>query len=95
MNLVPLQDRVILKKIVESEEPKKGILIMPSSLPKQDRYEIVICNEILDCEFCLNGGTCVGSVVYVEKYKGQIINNDGVEYLVVKFEDIIAYEKSK
>ncbi len=89
MNLIPLQDRIILKKITEEQEPRKGILISLNSAPKQDRYEIIeIGDEALNkCNLDPR------HVVYVEKYKGQIILQDGVEYLTVKVEDIIAYER--
>ena len=89
MNLVPLQDRVILKRIVESEEPKKGCLILPSSQLKQDRYQIVARSDST-----VGGPVTIGFVVFVEKYKGQIILQDGVEYLIVKLDDIIAYERT-
>ena len=94
MNIVPMEDRVILKKVKEEEEPKKGVLIVPSSIPKQDRYEVITYSETLNGTLCLSGGGGIGSIVYIDKYKGMIVNQDGIDYVIVKIEDIIAYERT-
>lgn len=82
--IIPTEGRLVLQKIKEEEPVSKGGLILPSSQPKQDRYLI--------CDPYPNNVANADKVVYIEKYKGVEITRGGQVYLVVKEEDIIAYE---
>jgi co-chaperonin GroES (HSP10) len=83
MKLIPTKDRILLKKVKQEEKKSPTGLILPDSLPKLDRYQII------------EGSTDQGLIVYIEKYKGVEITDDtGETYLVVSFEDVVAYEKT-
>lgn len=90
--LMPALDRIILKKRQLVEEQKSGTLILPSSAPKQDRYEVWkmhpkqddVCYTWLEVQ---EGDTC-----YIDKYKGVEVEFEGEKYLIVSTQDIIAFE---
>jgi chaperonin GroES len=88
--IIPTMGRFILQKIKEEETVSKTGLILPSSQPKQDRYNIV-----KKCEYFtpVDSQPREGDVVYIDKYKGLEITCEGQKYLVVNEEDIVAYER--
>lgn len=89
MNILPLNDRVLLRKVKEGDAPTKSGLILPSTMPKQDRYEIVALSNYADIGLFKEGDT-----VYIEKYSGAEITIDDEALLLVKIENILAVEVS-
>lgn len=83
--LIPSDDRIILEKIEQENQTRlpSGI-ILSSSMPKQECYKVISSGKLCNCEGY--------SKVYVDKFKGQAISKDGYTYLIVKQEDILAYE---
>lgn len=83
--LFPCGDRVVLKKIKHEEQKTPSGLLLPDSMPKQDRYEIVVG---------WHGGRGLdeGSIVYIDKYKAFEIKLGDETFYVVNDEDIIAFE---
>jgi co-chaperonin GroES (HSP10) len=90
--LIPALDRIVLKKHVPVEEPKAGGIIIPSSMPKQDRYEVWKMHPRQGAEGQYWIPPKEGDICYIDKYKGIEIESNGQKYLVVSIEDIIAYE---
>ncbi len=82
--IIPTENRLILQKIKEDEKPNKGVLILPDNRPKQDRYRVVGPYP--------TNVAYADTAVYIEKYKGIEIVKDGETYIVIKQEDIIAYD---
>lgn len=92
MNLKPLHDRVVLKRMEEERVSAGGIVIPDSATEKPIRGEVVAVGpgKTLD-----NGSTKgltvqVGDKVLFGKYSGTEVKINGTEYLVVREDDIFA-----
>ncbi|MDX9916483.1 MAG: co-chaperone GroES [Gudongella sp.] len=90
MNLRPLGDRIIIKK-VEAEEKTKSGIVLPSTAKEQPvMAEIVaIGDEILNDEK-KKEQVKVGDKVIFSKYAGTEIKADGEELTIIKLMDILA-----
>lgn len=92
MNIRPLNDRVIVKRLEEEKTSPGGIVIPDSATEKPVRGEVVAvgAGKVLD-----NGQTRplavkAGEKVLFGKYAGTEIKVDGQEILVMREDDIIA-----
>ena len=91
MTIKPLADRVVLKSCEMEETTKSGIILTGSAKEKPQVSEIVAVGP---------GGMVDGNEVkmYVKpgdkvltsKYSGTEVKIDGVEYTILKQEDILA-----
>jgi chaperonin GroES len=90
MNLRPLGDRIIIKKVEVEEKTKSGI-VLPSTAKEQPMMaEIVaIGDEILNDEK-KKEQVKVGDRVIFSKYAGTEVKVDGVELTILKLMDILA-----
>ena len=92
MNLKPLHDRVIIKRMEEEKLSAGGIVIPDSATEKPIKGEIVAVGEGKP----LDNGTVrplkvkAGDKVLFGKYSGTEVKVDGTEYLVVREDDIFA-----
>ena len=91
VNLTPLHDRVIVKRIEEKETLKGGIIIPDSAKEKPQEGEVIAVGEgkrekgervPLDVN--------VGDRVLFGKYSGSEIKIDGEELLILREEEILA-----
>jgi chaperonin GroES len=88
----PLGNRVLLRRL-EAEEKLKGGIIMPDSAKKkQESAEVIAVGPGKKDK---NGkllpmSVQVGDIVMMDKYSGQEVTLDDVEYLIVRSDDIIA-----
>ena len=92
MNMKPLYDRVIIKPIDAEETSVGGIIIPDAAKEKPTKGEVVAVGtgKVLD-----NGQTRamtvkVGDKVIYGQYSGSAYKADGVEYKIVKEDDILA-----
>ena len=94
MKLVPLGDRVVLKQEVAEETTKSGIVLAGQSKEKPQQAEVVAVGPggIVDGKE-VTMLVSVGDKVIYSKYAGTEVELDGVEYLVVKQNDILAVIK--
>jgi chaperonin GroES len=91
MNIKPLQDRVIVKRLEEEEKTAGGIIIPDSAKekPQQGKVLAVGPGKVLE------GGTRVemtvkkGDVVLFGKYAGSEVKLDGDEVLIMREDDIL------
>ena len=92
MNLKPLHDRVVIKRMEEERLSAGGIVIPDSATEKPIRGEVVAVGEgkPLDNGNVRAPKVKVGDKVLFGKYAGTEIKHDGVEILVVKEDDILA-----
>ncbi|HYG12073.1 MAG TPA: co-chaperone GroES [Pyrinomonadaceae bacterium] len=91
MNIRPLQDRVIVKRIEEGEQVRGGIIIPDSAKEKPQEGEVIAVGEgkykddgtrqTLDVQ--------VGDRVLFGKYSGSEIKLDGEEFLIMREDDIL------
>jgi chaperonin GroES len=92
MNIRPLHDRVIIKRMEEERTTPGGIVIPDSAAEKPVRGEVLAVGKGKIME---NGETRpldvkVGDKVLFGKYSGTEIKVDGQEVLVMREEDIMA-----
>jgi chaperonin GroES len=92
MNLRPLHDRVIVKRLDQETKTASGLIIPDAAAEKPDQGEILAVGNGKVQE---NGNlrpleVKVGDRVLFGKYSGQAVKVDGQELLVMREEDIMA-----
>ena len=92
MNIKPLHDRVVIKRMEEERMSAGGIVIPDSATEKPIRGEVVAVGpgKPLDSGSTRAPLVKVGDKVLFGKYAGTEVKLDGTEYLVVKEDDIFA-----
>jgi chaperonin GroES len=92
MNLRPLHDRVIVKRMEEERMSAGGIVIPDSATEKPVRGEILAVGngKILDNGEKRPLDINVGDTILFGKYSGTEVKVDGEELLVMREEDIMA-----
>ena len=91
MNIRPLHDRVIVKRLEEERKTASGIVIPDNAAEKPDQGQILAVGPGKRDE---NGkhvalDVKVGDRVLFGKYAGQTVKVDGEELLVMREEDIM------
>lgn len=91
MTIRPLADRVVIKSVEAEETTKSGIILTAAAQEKPSIAEIIAVGP---------GGTVdgkevemfveVGDKVLISKYSGTEVKVDGVEYSIVRQDDILA-----
>ena len=92
MQVKPLYDRVLLKRIETQEQIRGGIIIPDTAKEKPQEAEIV---SVGDGKFDDTGKRLpmtvkAGDRVLIGKYTGQDIKIDDVEYTIVREDEILA-----
>jgi chaperonin GroES len=92
MNVRPLHDRIIVRRLEEGEQKVGGIIIPDSAKEKPQQGKVLAVgngktNEagkrvVLDVR--------PGNLILFGKYSGQEIKLDGEEYLIMKEEEVLA-----
>ncbi|HMM74178.1 MAG: co-chaperone GroES [Gammaproteobacteria bacterium] len=92
MKIRPLHDRVIVKRLEEEKTSPGGIVIPDSAAEKPIRGEVVAVGngKVLDNGQVRMLDLKVGEKVLFGKYSGTEVKVDGVEYLVMREDDIMA-----
>ena len=91
MNLKPLQDRVILKRLGEEEKTAGGIIIPDAAKEKPQRGEVLAAGpgKVQDDGTVLEMTVKPGDTVLFGKYAGSEIKVGGEELLILKEDDIL------
>ncbi|MCK6413415.1 MAG: co-chaperone GroES [Azonexus sp.] len=91
MNIRPLHDRVIVKRVEAERTTASGIVIPDSAGEKPDQGEILAVGpgKRDDAGKYLALDVKVGDRVLFGKYAGQTVKVDGQEVLVMREEDIM------
>jgi chaperonin GroES len=91
VNITPLHDRVIVKRIEEKESVKGGIIIPDTAKEKPQEGEVVAVGsgkrekgELIPLD------VKVGDRILFGKYSGNEIKIDDQEYLILKEDEILA-----
>ena len=97
MNVRPLHDRIIVQRLEESEQ-RSGSIIIPDSAREKPQQGKVLAAGLGKSD---KNGTRVpldvkaGDTILFGKYSGQEIKLDGVHYLIMKEDDVLAiHERS-
>jgi len=91
MNIKPLGDRVVIKKL-EAEEKTKGGIVLPSQAKEQPQIAEVVAvgpGGVVDGKE-IKMEVKVGDKVIFSKYAGTEIKYDGQEYTILRQNDILA-----
>jgi chaperonin GroES len=91
LNITPLHDRIVVRRLEEKESAKGGIIIPDSAKEKPQEAEVMAIGPgkfekgrrtPLDVK--------VGDRIMFGKYTGSDIKIDGQEYLILREEEILA-----
>ncbi|MDB5825128.1 MAG: molecular chaperone GroES [Herminiimonas sp.] len=95
MELQPLHDRVIVKRLDQETKTASGLIIPDAAAEKPDQGEILAVGKgKTNDEGKLRPlEVKVGDRVLFGKYSGQAVKVDGEELLVMREEDIMAIVK--
>jgi chaperonin GroES len=92
MNVRPLQDRILVRRVEEVEKTRGGIIIPDSAKEKPQQGKVLAVGDGRITE----DGTRIpldvrsGDLILFGKYSGQDIKLDGEEYLIVKEDEVLA-----
>jgi len=92
MNLRPLHDRVIVKRLDQETKTASGIVIPETAAEKPDQGEVLAIGpgKKDDKGVSIALDVKVGDRILFGKYAGQTVKVDGNELLVMREEDIMA-----
>ena len=92
MNIRPLRDRIVLKRLEEQEQKVGGIIIPDSAKekPQQGKVVAVGTGRVSDEGKVIPLDVKVNDTVLFGKYSGTEIKLEGQEYLIVREEEILA-----
>ena len=91
MNVRPLRDRILLKRVEEQEQRVGGIIIPDTAKEKPQTAKVVAVGRgrINDKGDVFPLDVKVGDYVLVGKYSGTEIKLDGEDYLIVREEEVL------
>ena len=92
MNLRPLNDRVIVKRLENETKTASGIVIPDNAAEKPDQGEVLAVGpgKLDDNGSRVAMSVKVGDRVLFGKYSGQTVKINGDELLVMKEDDLFA-----
>jgi chaperonin GroES len=91
MNIRPLYDRIVVKRIEEQEAMRNGIIIPDSAKEKPQEGEVIAVGHGKRLE----NGTLMaldvkpGDRILFAKYSGSDTKVDGTEYLIMREDDVL------
>ena len=92
MNVKPLQDRVLVKRL-EHEEKTPGGIIIPDTAkekPQEGRVIAVGPGKVLDSGTLRTPTVKAGDRILFGKYAGSDVKIDGGEHIIMREDDILA-----
>jgi chaperonin GroES len=91
MNLRPLQDRIIVKRLEEETMTAGGLYIPDTAKEKPQKGEIIAVGKgkVTEDGKLIAVDLKVGEKVLFGKYAGTEIKIDGVDYLIMREDDIL------
>ena len=92
MAIKPLGDRIVVKPLEQEEEQVGGIIIPDTAKEKPQEGEVVAVGpgRLLESGEAQAPSVAVGDKVLYGKFSGTEIKYDGVDYLIVREDDILA-----
>lgn len=91
MNIKPLGDRVVIKRLEAEEKTKSGIVLTGTAKERPQEAEVVAVGPgaVVDGKR-IELEVKVGDKVLFSKYAGTEVKVDGEEYTILKQDDILA-----
>ena len=91
VNVKPLRDRVLVRRLEEAEEKVGGIIIPDTAKEKPQQAEVVAVGSgrILEDGTTVPLDVKAGDRVLLGKWSGTDVKIDGAEYLILKEDEIL------
>jgi len=91
MNIRPLYDRIVVKRIEEQETTRRGIIIPDSAQEKPQEGEVIAIGhgKRLEDGKLVALDVKVGDRILFGKYSGSDTKVDGFEYLIMREDDVL------
>jgi chaperonin GroES len=92
MNIRPLYDRIVVKRVEESEDKTAGGLIIPDTAkekPQQGEVVAVGKGKRLEDGKLIGLDVQVGDKILFGKYSGSEIKLDGIEYMIMREDEVL------
>lgn len=92
MNIRPLHDRVVVRRMEEERKTASGIIIPDNATEKPDRGEVLAVGpgKVGDDNERIALQVKVGDKVLFGKYAGSAVKIDGEELLIMREDDLLA-----
>ena len=92
MHVRPLNDRILVQRIDEGEQQIGGIIIPDSAKEKPQRGTVIATGngKLTDAGERIKLDVKAGDTILFGKYSGQEIKLDGVDYLIMKEDEVFA-----
>jgi chaperonin GroES len=92
MNMRPLHDRVVIKRMEEERTTASGIVIPDSATEKPSKGKVIAAGKgkVTDSGEVKALDVKVGDTVLFGKYSGTEVKVDGEELLIMREDDIMA-----
>lgn len=88
MNIKPLGDRILIKKMEAEEKTKSGIVLPNSAKEQPQLAEVLAVGAKISAEE--NPDVKVKDRIIFSKYAGTEIKLDGEEFTILKISDVLA-----
>ena len=91
MNVRPLHDRLIIKRLEEGEQKVGGIIIPDTAKEKPQQGKVIAAGagKVRDDGKRQAPDVKAGDLILFGKYSGQEIKLDGEEYLILKEDEVL------
>ena len=92
MDLRPLHDRILVKRLDEGEQKRGGIIIPDTAKekPQQGQVKAVGNGKLLDSGTRAPVEVKAGDRILFGKYSGSDIKLDGDEYMILREDEVLA-----
>ncbi len=93
INVKPLHDRVLVKRVEETGEQKVGGIIIPDSAKEKPQEGKVVATgngKVLENGTKVALDVKAGDKILFGKYSGSEIKVDGEEYLILREDEVLA-----
>lgn len=90
MNLKPLDDKIVIKKVEKEETTASGIVLPSSAKEEPNIAEVVAVGKGITDDEKRKDEISVGDQVVFSKYAGSEIELEDEKYTIVKYSDILA-----
>ena len=92
MHVRPLHDRILVQRIEEGEQQVGGIIIPDSAKEKPQRGTVIAVGlgKVNDEGERVTLDLKAGDAILFGKYSGQEVKLDGIDYLIMKEDEVLA-----
>ena len=91
MNLRPLNDRILVRRLEESEQMRGGLFIPDTAKEKPQQAEVVAVGngKLLENGQRVSIDLKAGDKILFGKYSGADVKIDGEEYLILREDEVL------